>query len=55
MNKNLKDYLYIIGFVIILIVSLLDISNIIKAITIITLFILACIIRFIIPTTGDNK
>lgn len=53
-TKN-KEWLYILGFVIILLTILLGLENFIKATVTIILFILACILRFLVPNKPNDE
>ncbi|PTK09550.1 hypothetical protein BU001_07300 [Mammaliicoccus sciuri] len=55
MKQNFKETLYIIGFLIILITIFVDVSSQFRMSVIIILFILACILRFIVPTKDSKK
>lgn len=53
MKNSTKEWLYILGFV--LIIISLFLGEPIKYIVPISCFVLACIIRFFIPTNQENK
>ncbi|GGI03149.1 hypothetical protein [Mammaliicoccus vitulinus] len=55
MKQSFKENLYIIGFLIILVTLFLDMSGQFRTIIIVTLFVLACVLRFIVPTKNSKN
>lgn len=55
MKQSFKETLYIVGFLIILLTLLLDTSSQFRATIIVILFVLACILRFIVPTKNSKN
>jgi hypothetical protein len=55
MKQSFKNTLYIIGFLIILLTLFLDTSSEFRATIIVILFVLAYILRFIVPTKNSKK
>ena len=55
MKQSFKETLYIIGFLIILLTLFLDVSGQFRSSIIVILFILACILRFIVPRKNPKN
>lgn len=55
MKQSFKETLYIIGFLIILLTLFLDISILFRSTIIVILFVLACILRFVISTKNSKN
>lgn len=55
MKQGFKENLYIIGFLIIFLTLFIDISGQFRGSIIVTLFVLVCILRFIVPTKNSKN
>ena len=55
MKQGFKETLYIIGFLIIFLTLFIDISGQFRGSIIVTLFVLVCILRFIVPTKNSKN
>lgn len=55
MKQGFKETLYIIGFLIIFLTLFINISGQFRGSIIVTLFVLVCIFRFIVPTKNSKN